>query len=223
MVKKIVYSLFFCFCLLNKAKAQNMFMDFQVNSATEPKLQFSWLSPISNNMDLYTPSNNFLMGISGQVYKNFYLRSEFGIKTVNRFIDITFPADPVNGYVGDIKWYGWYENTRLCLSFMPEVRFLSNIVFANTGVIVCRDLVNGFTNGYEHSNGSYTNFSEIDAITNNSTGFTFNFGINPTFNNVGVTLGFGYTKLSPVGISNGVPKIGCSYSQGNIGVSYKLR
>ncbi len=200
-----------------------MFVDFQINNATEPKLQFSWLSPISNEADHYEPSNNFSFGISGQVYKHFYLRTELGIKTVNRFIEITFPADPINGYVGDIKWLGWYENTRLCLSFMPEIRALNNIVFANAGVIVCRDLVNGFTNGDEYSNGSYRNFSDMGTITNNSTGFVFNCGINPTFNNVGFTLGFGFAKLSPVGISNGSPKIGYSYALANIGVSYKLR
>jgi hypothetical protein len=62
----------------------------------------------------------------------------------------------------------------------------------------------------------------MGSITNNSSGLTFNFGVNPMYNNTGFILGAGFSKLSPVGISNGVPKIGIKTSYLTVGVNYKI-
>lgn len=221
MRKQLLIGLFLCFGIGDYCYAQTT-IDFQVGLSASPELTFDWSSEISNKSDLSEPTNNLSIGVSSKLYKILYLRSEFGLKSANRFVEITYPGDPANGIVGDVKWRGWYENSRVYISFMPELRFLEGLVFVNGGFLYCRDVVNGFTNGDQSFNGNYTNFSDMGSISNNSTGLTFNFGVNPMYNNTGLIFGAGISKLSPVGISNGVPKIGIKMSYLIVGLNYKI-
>lgn len=204
--------------------AQNTILDFQMGIGGVSKSTMIYKFDKRNLPSADFNKASFLtVGLSNQVYKFVYLRSEFGIVSAENKIEFSYSADQSSTY-GDIRWSGDFQTTRVYLGIMPEIRALKGLLYLNGGLLFCRDVSNGFVIGSQWYNNSYTDLSGKNmSDTNISTGTTIGFGVNPRYKNVGFKFGFKFINLSPVGQGDSNPQIGFSTGFIQMGISHTMK
>lgn len=204
--------------------AQNTILDFQIGIGGVTKNKMLYRFDEQNLPSARFSKANFLsVGLSNQVYKFVYIRSEFGIVSAENYIDFSYSGDQSSTY-GDIRWDGRFQTTRIYLGFIPEIRALKGLLYLNAGLMLCKDASNGFVIGSQSYNNSYTDLSGKNmSDANLSTGTTIGFGVNPTYKNVGFKLGFKFMNLSPIGVNDSNPNIGFSTAFVSVGISHTIK
>ncbi len=204
--------------------AQNTIIDFQNSpgAVTKTVMDYNFeRNKFSATKD--SKASVISMGISSQVYKFVYIRSEFGVATAQDNIDFTYSGD-LSGANGDIRWSGVFQSSRAFVSFCPEVRILKGLIYINGGFLIAKDLTNGFVRGEQRINNDFTDLTgQPMSSPTISTGSTLAFGINPTYKNVGFKLGFKFMNLSPIGVNDSNPNIGFSTAHVLIGISHTIK
>lgn len=195
-------------------------LDFQIGFGGVTNTSFQYKDKVEKTeATSFSSASSLSLGLSTQLHKFVYLKSEFGLVNAEDKIDKTYNFD--GSY--DIQLQGNFITSRMYIGIIPEIRALDGLIYFNAGILICKELTNEFSRGTQITENSYRDISGNNMVSSSfSTGTTLGMGINPTYKNIGVFLGVKSINLPPVGINDSNPKFGFNTLFMHFGLSYRI-
>ncbi len=209
---------FFILTLCLNLWSQNIILDVSTGKALSSTVRFDWSSTLKDNSSGTTVNGNlYSIGVSGQVYKFLYIRTEVGANSLQHLLEFDYERSSAIGSGGG-KVFGWYRAEYFYWAFLPEVRFLKNgLLYANVGFASYNNISSVFNNAFGNKDIS-------DDFRGSSNAFVSNIGVNPKWKDIGLMVNIGFHSINPMSRNTDyVPKIGFSQLNFKIGVSYDLK
>jgi hypothetical protein len=168
----VLFMLIFCLDL----SSQNIILDVSTGKAISSDVNFKWSSTLKDNSSGSTVNGNlYTIGVSGQLYKFLYIRTEIGANSLQHLLQFDYQPSSAPSAIGSAggKVFGWYRAEYFYWAFLPEVRFLKNgLLYANVGFASYNNVSSVFNNALGNKNIS-------DDFRGNSSALIANIGINP--------------------------------------------
>jgi hypothetical protein len=201
--------------------SQNIILDVSTGREISSAVRFKWSSTLKDNSSGSTVNGNlYSIGVSGQLYKFLYIRTEIGANSLHHLLQFDYEPSSAPSAIGSGggKVFGWYGAEYFYWAFLPEVRFLKDgLLYANVGFASYNNISSVFNNVIGNRDIS-------DDFRGNSNAFVANIGINPKWNNIGVMLNLGFHSINPTSRNTDyIPQIGFSQLNVKFGVSYNIK
>jgi hypothetical protein len=201
--------------------SQNIILDVSTGRAMSSTVRFNWSSTLKDNSSGSTTNGNlYTIGVSGQLYKFLYIRTEVGANSLQHLLQFDYQPSSAPSAIGSGggKVFGWYRAEYFYWAFLPEVRFLKNgILYANVGFASYNNISSVFNNTIGNKDIS-------DDFRGNSMALVANIGVNPKWKGIGVVVNLGFHSISPTSRNTDyIPQIGFSQLNLKFGVSYDLK
>jgi len=197
------FLLFFVFLNFNyHLSAQQIIVEFLTGN-NHTKLLYDWDNSLVDEGGIRTGVYNFGIGISAQVNKYLYLKTEIGTNNILQGIDVKYQVD---GFSDFSSLRGDLEIAQHYLEVLPELR-LVNTFFLNAGFGVISRTTGRIGSSRDYFNGTFGSFA-------------VNFGINPYYKNFGLLASIGYKHVTKKMSTYFTPGLSLNQLHFQFGITY---
>jgi len=199
-----LYVLLFGFLnLYSHLSAQQIIVEF-LTGTNHTKLLYDWDASLIDEEGIRTGVYNFGIGISAQVNKYLYLKTEIGTNNILQRTDIKYQVDGFPDFKGAIR--GNLEIAQNYIEVLPEFR-LNNIIFLNAGFGLVARTTSKIGSSKNYFNGTFGSFA-------------VNLGVNPYYKNLGFLGSIGYKHVTKKISTDFTPGLSLNQLHLQFGVTY---